>query len=156
MHGKRSESGQATVEWVGLVLGVALVLGALVAGGREAVRGDSGRELGEAVAGRMVCAARDACGARTRAAVQAGAPASPRAGRPSRAPIAVATAPASRAARALPRGREALGHAWLACFAYRRYEYEREHPMTPRESVPLDDAVDIINDCLDPLSFLFG
>ena len=50
----------------------------------------------------------------------------------------------------------ALGHAWLACFAYRRFEYEREHPMTPRQAGPLDDAVDISNDCLDPLSFLFG
>jgi hypothetical protein len=80
---------------------------------------------------------------------------------PTRAPAAVrqrsaAAGRAAAAARALPNGREALGHAWLACFAYRRFEYEREHPMTPRQSVPLDDAVDIINDCVDPLAFLFG
>jgi hypothetical protein len=153
MRRNQSESGQATVEWVGLVLGVALLLGALVAGGREAARGQSGPELGEAIAGRMVCATRDACGARAVAHA-----ATPRAGR---APAALRrrSAPPARAAtaaRALPKGREALGHAWLACFAYRRFEYEREHPMTPRQSVPLDDAVDIINDCLDPLSFLFG
>ena len=153
MRRNRSESGQATVEWVGLVLGVALVFGALVAGGREAARGQSGRELGEAVAGRMVCAARDACGARA-----VGHPAAPRAGRAAAAPRQRNAPPAraATAARALPKGREALGHAWLACFAYRRFEYEREHPMTPRDSVPLDDAVDIIDDCLDPLSFLFG
>ena len=81
----------------------------------------------------------------------------PRAARPRRHAQRRAAARASGvAARALPKGREALGHAWLACFAYRRFEYEREHPLTPRQSVPLDDAVDIINDCLDPLSFLFG
>jgi hypothetical protein len=159
MRRTRSESGQATVEWVGLVLGVALVFGALVAGGREAARGQSGRELGQAIAGRVVCAVRDACGARA-----VGRPVGPRAGRAPAKPRAPAAprprsappARAAKAARALPRGREALGHAWLACFAYRRFEYEREHPMTPRDSVPLDDAVDIINDCLDPLSFLFG
>ncbi len=155
MRRNRAESGQATVEWVGLVLGVALVFGALVAGGREAARGQSGRELGEAVAGRMVCSARDACGA---GATASSAGAALRA--PGRAPrLARRSAAAGRAvaaARALPKGREALGHAWLACFAYRRFEYEREHPLTPRQSVPLDDAVDIVNDCLDPLSFLFG
>src|SRR5215217_4632073 len=56
------QSGQATVEWVGLVLGVALLLGAVAAGGREATTRESAHELGDAVAKRITCAARDGCG----------------------------------------------------------------------------------------------
>src|SRR5215213_3696327 len=58
-----SERGQATVEWVGLVLGVALLLGAVAAGGREATTRESAHQLGDAVAKRITCAARDGCGA---------------------------------------------------------------------------------------------
>jgi hypothetical protein len=57
-----NEGGQATVEWIGLVLGVALALAAVAAGGREAVEGEAATGLGEAVAKRITCAARDACG----------------------------------------------------------------------------------------------
>jgi hypothetical protein len=148
-----SERGQATVEWVGLVLGLALLLGALAAAGREVVEGESGRGLGEAVAGRMTCAVRDACGVRP-VAREPGRP--QRSAAPRRAPGRPAAGGAVGAAKSLSKGRAALGHAWLACFAYRRYEYEREHPLTPRQAVPFEDAVEIVNECLDPLAFLFG
>ena len=57
MCGQRRESGQATVEWVGLVLLAALVLGALAA----LVPVGGGRSLGEAVVRALVCAVRGDC-----------------------------------------------------------------------------------------------
>ena len=53
----RSERGQASVEWVALVLLVALALAALLV---LAPRVD-GRSLGGLVAGRITCAARESC-----------------------------------------------------------------------------------------------
>jgi hypothetical protein len=89
----RSESGQATVEWVALVLFLALGLGALLA---LAPRVD-GRSLGAVVARRLTCA------------VKGGCPGGERAGPPRRAEAraiapagAVAVPPAG--AVALPRG----------------------------------------------------
>ncbi|MEA2378721.1 MAG: hypothetical protein QOD13_2628, partial [Thermoleophilaceae bacterium] len=74
--------------------------------------------------------------------------------------------PAARSAPALRRtsggspllrgAGELAKHAWIACFAYRRWRYEVEHPRTPRQSVPVGDAVDMVNECLNPLSFFFG
>jgi hypothetical protein len=60
----RGESGQSTVEWVGLVLAVALVLGAVAASVGARVPGGS---LARAIAGAIVCAVRlsDACGSRS-------------------------------------------------------------------------------------------
>jgi hypothetical protein len=55
---RRSELGQATVEWVGLVLLVSLVLGALAA---LAPTPADGRSLGGALAHRIACAARGGC-----------------------------------------------------------------------------------------------
>jgi hypothetical protein len=56
----RRESGQSTVEWVGLVLAAALALGAVAASAGAGVPGGS---LARAIAERVVCAARfsDAC-----------------------------------------------------------------------------------------------
>jgi hypothetical protein len=53
----RSERGQATVDWIGIVLLVALALAALA---RLAPSAD-GRELGTTVLRSMVCSARDRC-----------------------------------------------------------------------------------------------
>jgi hypothetical protein len=60
----RGESGQSTVEWVGLVLAAALVLGAVAASVGARVPGGS---LARAIAGVIVCAMRlsDACGSRS-------------------------------------------------------------------------------------------
>ena len=56
----RGESGQSTVEWVGLVLAAALVLGAVAASAGARVPGGS---LARAIAERMICAVElsDAC-----------------------------------------------------------------------------------------------
>src|SRR5688572_27099516 len=56
----REERGQATVEWVGLVLLAALALGGLAA---LTARGREDDSLGHALAGRLSCAARGGCAA---------------------------------------------------------------------------------------------
>jgi hypothetical protein len=156
------ERGQATVEWVGLVLGVALALGAVVAGGREAAKGESSAGLGGAVAERITCAVRDGCGGERALGAPGGASLAPRAapGRRPSPPPAARSAPALRRTSGgspLLRGAGELAkHAWIACFGYRRWRYEVEHPRTPRQSVPVGDAVDMVNECLNPLSFFFG
>lgn len=53
----RSERGQASVEWVGLLLLVALVLGGLFTRAREV----DGRSLGDQLAHRITCAGERAC-----------------------------------------------------------------------------------------------
>lgn len=162
MCGIRSQRGQATVEWVGLLLGVALLFGALVAGGREAAQGESAEGLGEAVAQRITCAARGACGVGER---RLEAPSDRRPGARSLAPT-IPRSPArgvpplrrldGQGSLPLRAGVGVLEHAWVACFGYRRWRYELEHPSTPREAVPLHETVDTVNQCLNPLSFLFG
>ena len=79
------QRGQATVEWIALVLVAALAFGALLGGVRGAAREDTG--LGEAVAERISCAARDLCASgagRGSSGARIGAPApdglAPRAG----------------------------------------------------------------------------
>jgi hypothetical protein len=158
-----AERGQATVEWVGLVLGVALVLGALAAGAREAAEGESADGLGEAVVERIVCGARRAGAVRGAAAARAPCEAGdlrpeapePRPGEPGPAPRA--TPPRHEAGsglRSLPGGVAKRG--WILCLGYRRWQYDREHPRAPREGIPLRDTARIVNECVNPLSFLFG
>jgi hypothetical protein len=84
MSRRDPEHGQATVEWIGLVLGVALLLGAVAAGS------------------------------------------------------------------------EVLKRTWFLCLGYRRWQYDREHPRSPLEGVPLRETVKTVNECVNPLSFLFG
>jgi hypothetical protein len=175
------QRGQATVEWVGLVLGVALVLAAVAAGGRQAITGESGAGLGEAVAERITCAARDACGAALADSAGGGAlpgrgrrgspgRGSPGRSRPGRAPggslrgprgvrpSAPRGAPPVAAADGLAvRGAAGLAkRAWIVCLGYRRWRYDVEHPLTPRQAVPLRDTVKIVNECVNPWSFFFG
>jgi hypothetical protein len=144
MSGLGAERGQATVEWVGLLLGLALMLGALVAGGREAAKGESADGLGEAVAERITCAARGACVAERPPARQREAPP-----RPPRRQAAAGSAPLRGVSGVAKR-------AWILCLGYRRWRYEVEHPPTPRQAVPVGEALDMVNDCVNPLSFLFG
>lgn len=153
MHG---EGGQATVEWVALVLTAALVLGAGAAlAGREADRG-----LGEEVAERI---SRTASGVgRAPAGAVAPRPAWRRAGpaaAPRRSAFRVPAPPAS-APRAVDAFRSLRGvadvarHTWIVCLGYRRWRYELEHPMAPTESLPLDEALGIANSCLNPYDYL--
>jgi hypothetical protein len=152
------EGGQATVEWLALVLGVALVLGALAAGGREAARGESAHELGEALAKRVTCAARDACGAAQAREGRGG-----RTGSSRSAPGELRSAPrrprrSSALGDSLPvrGGKELVKHGWMLCLGYRRWRYEVEHPRTPRQPVPIRETAKMLNECVNPLSFLFG
>jgi hypothetical protein len=221
----RDQSGQATIEWLGLVLMAALALGGLAA---FATRGDE-QGLGRALAQRWSCAARGACvargggaaaraglwrpgagGARARSA-PAGSPSggfrSPSApGRPASGGARPRSAPARppaggarpptnpgrppsggarpRSAPARPpsggaRPRSAPGRSqppvprdraidafrrlrtvgklgqrlWIVCLGYRRYIYERDHPLPPTQAIPLDEALDIANACLNPAAF---
>ena len=146
MSRRDPERGQAAVEWIGLVLGVALLLGAVAAGGREAAKGESADGLGEAVADRIVCAAKGACGAGARGGeVGRRAPRSAHRRRPS------PPAP-SRSHAGIGSG--VAKRAWFLCLGYRRWQYEREHAPFQRE--PLRETVKTVNECVNPLSFLFG
>jgi hypothetical protein len=160
MSGSGAQRGQATVEWVGLLLGVALMFGALVAGGRDAAKGESAEGLGEAVADRITCAARGACGAGERGPGSLrGAPRSLR-GAPGARPPAPRSAPPRHLAgsgSAPLRGVSGVAkRAWMLCLGYRRWRYEVDHPRTPRQSVPVRETLDMVNECVNPLSFLFG
>jgi hypothetical protein len=157
----RGEGGQATVEWVALVLLAALVLGAAAAlAGRE-----DGRGLGEAVAKRIASGpealgpsrgAPDTLGLGRRRAAPA-----PAAGRPSPAPPRGAAAPppastpgAVQAFRSLRGLEEVAKHTWIVCLGYKRWRYELENPMAPNEVLPVRDALGILNGCLNPYDFL--
>jgi hypothetical protein len=176
VHG---EGGQATVEWVALVLAAALLLGA----GAALAGGETGGGLGESVAERITRAASaPAAGApapgglvqkrpisgrirttpdaapRGEAAPRApsAAPPSPRAAPP---PSAAPPAPASgsRAVDAFPSLRGAADvakHAWIVCLGYERWRHELEHPSAPSEALPVDVALDILNTCFNPHDYL--
>jgi len=162
------------VEWVGLVLGLALALGggAVATGGAD-FRGEAD-ELGEAVAQRVTCAAREACargaGSFDRApgggavpphrtasgpAPGAGAPSQRRPSTPpasQRVPNRAEAGAGGKALRAFDKfGR----YASVACLGYRRFQYDLEHPRTPRQGIPIGDTLGIVNSCLNPLGFLF-
>jgi hypothetical protein len=159
----RAENGQATVEWVALVLVATLALGALAA-----VRApEQDRGLGSVLAKRITCAAGGSC------ALAAIAPPAARrsalAPAPGTAPApAVAPAPASAPPRAHPVPRAKAAEAfrrlrgagkltnriWITCLGYRRYVYERDHLLEPYGTMPLDEALEIADTCLNPLNFL--
>lgn len=141
-----SQRGQATIEWTGLVLLATLVLAALA----TLVPRVDGRGLGGSVAHAITCAARGGCAAR---------PPPPVARRPmpGRAPPARPTVPVGRAAaafQALRRAGKVARKAWIVCLGYRRYRYELEHPLAPNEAMPVEEALDIANECLNPFGFL--
>jgi hypothetical protein len=50
--------------------------------------------------------------------------------------------------------RTAAKRAWLLCLGYRRFRYDLENPRSPAEAMPLGEALDIANECLNPLGFL--
>ena len=166
------------MEWVGLLLLVALALGAAVAH----VPRVEGRSLGAAVAQRIVCAAGGAC---VRAAAGAGparaaggAPGAAVAGTPPAAAPPARAGPRAAAGRHATAGRRATAgltgarrvagagarrivgtvakRAWIACLGYRRYRYERSHPgrLSPLDPIPLEEGLATANACLNPLGFL--
>ena len=161
------EVGQASVEWVGLVLVAVLALGTLgaLAWTRAGRAPASDRGLAELVAQRVVCGARGPCAGRigVRPAGSPGLPSAPPAAPPARpsvpaSPRAGARLSRARAVDALRRlravGSTLVKRAWIVCIGYRRFRYELEHPRAPNEAMPLDEAIDIANGCLNPYAFL--
>jgi hypothetical protein len=153
----RDASGQATIEWVALVLLAALVLGALAAFRAPA----QDRGLGKLIAERIACTAAGRC-----------APAAEgRLGDLASGPPAIAAPPLVRARRlrrvvsragaldAIERLRglgKWGGRMWMVCLGYRRYIFERDHRLEAIRGMPLAEAIDIADECLNPLSFLGG
>jgi hypothetical protein len=157
----RSEGGQASVEWVGAVLAVAIALGALA---RLSDRVDASgvaaaglRATGCVLAG---CERGEARGHARRGPATAGAravtlpPLLP-------PPSAGGGAAGARSRPSLrltnpvpPRVRARFGafwrRAWVACFAYERARWGLLHPESYRQAVPLRDVVQMANDCLSP------
>jgi hypothetical protein len=177
-----AEGGQATVEWVALVLAAAMVLGAAGAlAGREADRG-LGKELAERISRTAAGAgpSPDAAAAppvrvappATRVAPPAsrvappGSRVAPPGSRVARPGSRVAP-PGSRAApppasgpRAVDASRSLRGiagvakRAWILCLGYQRWKHELEHPAAPTEALPVDVALSIANTCLNPHDYL--
>jgi hypothetical protein len=166
------EAGQAAPEWVGTVLLVTVALGALAA---FQAPGGGDRGVGEMVARRIACAAGGACVGASGGAAAAGRPGAVSAALAvrrspvTRAPSAVTRGPSDvgQASSPVPRARaidalrrlRAVGgtlvkRAWIVCIGYRRFRYELEHPRAPNQVMPVAEAVDIANGCLNPYGFL--
>jgi hypothetical protein len=45
-------------------------------------------------------------------------------------------------------------HTWIVCLGYKRWRYELENPSAPNEALPLDEALSIVNGCLNPYDYL--
>ncbi len=159
------ESGQATVEWVGLLLLVALVLGGLLTLAPRV----EGRGLGGAVAHALTCGAAGDCDATARVGSRAALPpvvprarGAPRPARPQgklRLPslprLPVSPDRAAAAYHALRGVKAVAARAWIVCLGYKRFQYERRHPeMALTGRMPVGEAVRIANSCLNPLEFL--
>lgn len=155
-----SDRGQATIEWTGLALFVALVLGTLAT---LAPRVD-GRGLGSTVSNAITCGARGGCEGRSPSptvgrALRSVRPEDAAAAEHRRvAPVrsAVSAERAGAAFHALRGVREVAKKVWVVCMGFRRYVYEREHPRIPSEPMPLEEAVDIADECFNPVGFLSG
>jgi hypothetical protein len=170
-----SERGQASVEWIALLLLLALGLAALA---RFAPRADASHLGAELLKG-VTCAARGGC------EVERGAPA-PRGGpnrlvtvpplvpvarRPgTRSPMAPLArggrrrlrlrlrppdlAPLARRAR---RGAGTLWRrSWMLCLGYERVRYSVLHPEMrfPHQTIPISEDLRIANDCLSPVDLV--
>jgi hypothetical protein len=156
------ESGQATVEWVGLLLLVTLVLGGLLTLAPRV----EGRSLGGAVAHAIACGAAGDCDAAGRAGSRAALPpVVPRAPRRARRPgrlrlpslprLPVSPDRVAAAYHALRGVKAVAARAWIVCLGYKRFQYERRHPeMTISGRMPVPEALRIADSCLNPLAFL--
>ena len=167
----RDERGQASIEWVGAVLIVALALAGLA---RLAGRVDVA-DLGATPLRATICAVGGGCGepggermehaGRGRAdsrfrrhAVVAPPPLPPASGprpEPPRTAAPRRPSPARDLARRARRPAGALWRrAWLLCFGYERVRYGLLHPESaPRQTVPIRGALQMVNDCASPVDF---
>lgn len=162
-----SESGQASVEWIGLVLLLALGLAALV---RFAPHADADA-LGPELVHALGCAARGGCEAAPRRPAETGG--TPRDGAAPRgmvsAPPLVPIAPRERPrsvlrSRAVPALLRRAGphvgllwrRSWIFCLGYERVRYGVLHPEIrfPHVPIPLSENLRMANDCLSPVDLV--
>ena len=157
----RGDCGQASIEWIGAALLLALALGAL---GRFAGRMDA-EPVASALLSSTTCATRGSCEAARRQTPSA-TPRHRSVTVPPLVPVPVAErrapAPRSRPAPST-RARGGLGsrsvgvlwrRAWMLCFAYERARYGLLNPETgPRQTVPVSGALQMVNDCASPVDF---
>jgi hypothetical protein len=173
----RSERGQASVEWIGLVLLLALGLTALA---RFAPRADAG-QLGAELAHALRCAASGGCDGERDSPGAPGAPTPRGAGRQVVAPPLVPLAPGAReragGPRPAPGGRPWLRpprpagallrragrgagtlwrRSWLLCLGYERVRWSVLHPEIrfPHQTIPVSEELRIANDCLSPVDLV--
>lgn len=150
-----SERGQATVEWIGLLLLVALALAALSHLASKADRRELGATLAHSVAHpAQAGAARIHPGPiRNRQPQELSALPGPRL--PALSPAALAAG--RDALRRAGRGAGLLWRkAWFACLVYERTRYAFRHPesQSPGYTLPYGDALRMINSCLSPVDLL--
>ncbi|HEY7453198.1 MAG TPA: hypothetical protein VH683_01450 [Thermoleophilaceae bacterium] len=144
----RGERGQASVEWIGLLLLVALALTALA---RFAPHAD-GRSVASAVlepaAGRSPP---------TPANVPFLLP-GPRTAAPSprRRSVRVPRVPREVGVRARRVAVRAWQKAWLACLFYERIRYNLLHPESriPGHRIPASEILRMLNDCISPVDLV--
>jgi hypothetical protein len=172
----RSERGQASVEWIVLVLLLAAGLAAL---GRFAPRADAGH-LGTELVSHLTCAARGCDG--ERGVRPRGGERTPRGtrGRLVTVPPLVAVTPRNRRAtrpdarpslrpprsagplilragrRAGRRAGALWRRAWVLCLGYERVRYSVLHPEIrfPHQTIPVSEDLRIANDCLSPVDLV--
>jgi phage tail tape-measure protein len=178
MRRQRAEAGQATVEWTGLLLLVALVLAAAA---HLASKAD-GKELGTTLAHSVTHPGRPVVGHdRLRGApFRPGLRAVPAPGRLRAAPAPAVERPPAPVPRPPARAEEGLARevlrraaregarragrgagilwrrAWFACLAYERTRYAFQHPESrfPGYQLPYGDAIRMINGCVSPVDLL--
>jgi hypothetical protein len=157
-----SERGQASVEWVGLLLLLALGLAALA---RFAPRADAGA-LGPELIHAIGCATRGGCdaaaggGSRTLVTVPPLVPLAPRDRRaPLRRPRAL-PAPLVDGRRLARRTWHRAGRlyrrSWMFCLGYERVRYDLLHPEVGalHQEIPLSEGVRMANDCVSPVDLV--
>jgi hypothetical protein len=166
----RGERGQASVEWIGLLLLVALALTAFT---RLAPHPD-GRDLAAAVLEPVSCTAADGCAGPRRPgdrlpARDAAAPATAQTGIPFLLP-APRTVEPGRLRRLVRRPEvpkdlpvrlrraavRAWQRAWFACLVYERVRYDLLHPESriPGHRIPSEEILRMLNDCMSPFDLM--
>jgi hypothetical protein len=154
----RGERGQASVEWIGLLLLVAVAVAALT---HFAPRAD-GRDMAATVLAPTKCAARGGC--RPVARPSARAPAR-QAGVPFLVPPARGLPslelrrlrPAADLTRQARRGFVRVWQrAWIACLFYERIRYNLLHPESriPGHRIPASEILRMLNDCISPVDLV--
>ena len=168
----RSERGQSTVEWIGILLLVALALMALA---RLAPRSD-GHALATTLAHAITSPksqSRQVVGIRGGKRTEYPPPEADAFTAPSLVPLPPRLAPrpaprGPRALRARPaappallrRARRATGsawrRAWYACLVYERFRWAFLHPESrfPGYTMPPEEVLRIANDCISPVDLV--